>query len=767
MKISNARLKKTFIIVISSLIITITVIFLLISPITKYLIDKYDEKYTGREIKTGWVYVNLFRGYVHISNLIIYESKNMTNLKEDGNVFFIAKGLSANFSVFKLLFKTIEITNLTLDNPKGIIIQDNKDFNFIDLIKKFTPEQLDTIQSHFHFNILRIKIKNGELYYHENVIPINYFIKKVNFKSTGKHWNADTIRVKFSLLSGTGSGSVEGNFTINFKNLDYSLAAVVQKFDLKFLEQYIREIVNYGDFSASIDADIKATGNLRDQENLNLKGLLTMNDFHFEKSPDDKYASFDKLVLKIDEMCPKNNQYLFDSLTLNNPFLKYERYDYLDNLQRMFGRNGANISAIKANPLRFNLIIKIAEYVKVLAKNFLMSDYKINKLAIYNGNLKFNDYSLTEKFSIEASPLYVFADSVNKNGKWVEVSLKSEIQPYGDILAVLSINPTDSGDFNMQYHLQGLPASIFNPYLINYTSFPIKRGTVELNGTWKVRNGDIKSDNHLVIIDPHLSNRIVNKDAKWIPSPLLMFFIRERGKVIDYEIPITGNLKDPQFNLSNAVFDIVRNIFVKSATFPYKVQENKTGNEIEKSLALEWNMRQTSLLPDQKFFLNEMADFLLNNPDATIDVHPVQYVEKEKEYILFFEAKKKYFQSFKYNNALFLSEDDSLKVDKMSAKDSLFVNYLSNQVPDTMMFTIQEKCNNLIGSAIIDVRFKQLIKEREDAFMSLFKEKNVESRVKIYSGENNIPYNGFSFYNIIYNGKLPESLIKAYHQMNE
>jgi hypothetical protein len=84
-----------------------------------------------------------------------------------------------------------------------------------------------------------------------------------------------------------------------------------------------------------------------------------------------------------------------------------------------------------------------------------------------------------------------------------------------------------------------------------------------------------------------------------------------------------------------------------------------------------------------------------------------------------------------------------------------------------MMFTIQEKCNNLIGSAIIDVRFKQLIKEREDAFMSLFKEKNVESRVKIYSGENNIPYNGFSFYNIIYNGKLPESLIKVYQQMNE
>ena len=30
---------------------------------------------------------------------------------------------------------------------------------------------------------------------------------------------------------------------------------------------------------------------------------------------------------------------------------------------------------------------------------------------------------------------------------------------------------------------------MFNPYLITYTSFPLDRGTIELNGTWNVRNG--------------------------------------------------------------------------------------------------------------------------------------------------------------------------------------------------------------------------------------------------------------------------------------
>jgi hypothetical protein len=103
----------------------------------------------------------------------------------------------------------------------------------------------------------------------------------------------------------------------------------------------------------------------------------------------------------------------------------------------------------------------------------------------------------------------------------------------------------------------------------------------------------------------------------------------------------------------------------------------------------------------------------------------------------------------------------------MSVKDSLFVHYLNKQVNDTLLFTIQEKCSNFIGTAIINDKFKQLNQEREEAFMLYFKKKAVENRVKIYNGENNVPYNGFSFYKIIYKGELPESLIKAYQQMNE
>lgn len=84
-----------------------------------------------------------------------------------------------------------------------------------------------------------------------------------------------------------------------------------------------------------------------------------------------------------------------------------------------------------------------------------------------------------------------------------------------------------------------------------------------------------------------------------------------------------------------------------------------------------------------------------------------------------------------------------------------------------MLNTIQEKCARLVSPAIINAKFEQLNRERANAFILSFKEKGVENQVKIYNMTNVIPYNGFSFYKILYKGEFPESIIKAYKQMNE
>jgi len=756
-----SKLKKVFKISIISITIFVIAVILFISPFTKYLVEKYDVKYTGREIKVDWAYVNPFSGYIYFSNMKIYELKS-------NSLFFCANGLSANISIYKLLSKTYEVSELTIDHPRGIVFQNKKDFNFNDLIKRFfsktdSMKKKETI----HFNILNIKINNGEFYYREIVTPINYFIKNVNIESKGFRWDTDTIPIKFSFSSGIGNGDAKGDFTINSKKKNYKLAILVKKFDLNIIEQYLNNLSNHGSFKAILDADFKSAGIFFDAESTTNSGNIQISNFHFGKTKRDDYASFDKLVIAIHELSPHKLIYMYDSVSLSHPYLKYEKYDYLDNVQTMFGKKGANVTQANADKTRFNLVIEIAKYIKVLSKNFLRSNYKINRLRIYKGNIVFNDYSLSEKFTIELNPFTFIADSVDKTHKRVNFNLSSGIKPYGNLVFNVSINPKDSSDFDLNYSFQKLPLSMFNPYLIKYTSFPLDRGSIETKGTWNVRNGRIKSNNHLVIIDPRIGSRLKNENSKWIPMQFIMFLVRERGNVIDYEIPIAGNWNDPNFHFKDAIFDMFQNIFVKPITTPYRIEVKRIETKIEKALTLKWPMNSSALTSKQKNFLEKMVVFLEENPSASINIQPNNYIEKEKEYILFFEAKKLYFMNSNNKKAESLNKSDLITINKMSIKDSLFTQYLNAKINGYMIFTVQEKCILLIGENKINSIYTTLSNEREKVFMHYFIDKKKEKRVTILKKKIVIPLNGFSFLKIEYKGEFPGYLITAHQKMNE
>ncbi len=758
--ILTRKFKKRLIIIGGSILLFILLLFLLISPITKYLIEKYDEEYTGRQITMDWAYVNPFTGYVYFSNLEIHEL-------ESEEIFFSADGMALNFSVYKLFSDTYEITELTLDRPKGVIIQFEDNFNFTDLIEKFSTKEEDKDKDQVYLSILNIKINDGEFHFREKTIPISYFIKDVNFESDGIRWDEDVIEVGFSFLSGIGKGDMKGNFSINFDNLNYSLDAVAHKFDLGIIDQYLQDLTNDGSFTANLDADIEATGNLKVYDAITLKGMLSVNDLHFGKKEEEEYMSFDKLVVAIHEINTDKRIFFYDSISLSQPYFKYERYDHLDNLQMMFGENGSNISAAQSNPAKFNLVIEIADYIRIISKNFFKSDYKITRLAIYKGDLRFNDYSISEKFSMAFNPISFEADSIYKNITRVNASFKSGILPYGFSSVLLSINPKDSSDFELRYGFQNLSMAMFNPYTMTYTSFPLDRGTLELNGAWNVKNGIIKSNNHLVMMDPRITKRVRNRDLRWVPMPLIMSLTLDRGNVIDYEIPITRNLNDSKFHWKDVVFDVLTNIFIKPPTTPYRMEVKSIETVIEKSYSFMWRMRNALIQSHQEKFMNRMVNFLVDNPEAMISVHPLIYSEKEKEYILFYEAKKKYYLEMNKLNAQSYSGLDSMKVEKMSAKDPLFVQYLDAVIKDSTLFTVQDKCLRFIGTSVVNTRFANLIKNRKSEFMAFFVEHGVQNRVKMYDAKSVVPYNGFSFYKIEYKGALPESLVKAYLKMNE
>ncbi len=412
------------------------------------------------------------------------------------------------------------------------------------------------------------------------------------------------------------------------------------------------------------------------------------------------------------------------------------------------------------------MILKIAEYLQELIRNFAKSDYQIHKFTLHKGNFVFNDFSPYEKFTVDAMPVHIRSDSIDKEKPRIKLEMKSVVRPYGDIKVNVSLDPKNFGNFDIDYGIHKVPVSLFNPYLITYTSFPLNRGTLELNGNWHVADSMIASINHLLIMDPRVGKKMKRKDTKWIPVPLIMSLARDAGEAIDYEIPVKGNLREPEFVLKPVILEIVRNIFVKPPLMPYMMRVMQLENAVEKMLAVDWDVRQTVLSPVEDKFLRTIAKFLQQNPGNTIKVFPLVYAEKEKEHIAYFEGKKKYFLSTR-GQGYKMSIDDSLEIEQMSAKDTGFVRYIDKQAGDSLMFTTQQKCRYAVGDPVIEARLQQLIQARKKTFSEHFIETGTATQIKFAAPEMGVPFNGFSRYKIDYNGNIPPQLQKAYKQLEQ
>jgi hypothetical protein len=727
------------------------------SFIGKFLLEKYDVQWLGREITVDRAYVNPYTGYVHLSAVKIFEHQG-------DSLFISAAEASARIFLPKLLHRVVEINQLQVNEPWVSLEQKKDTLNFDDLILLFTGGT--PAAKPWHVTLLSTKITNGELHYREKVIPINYFINGINIESDGKEPDVDTVAVRFYFREGKSQGDMQGSFMVNLKNLDYRLALNVRDFDMEIMRQYIWELINYGMFRAHLDARIFATGNFNAQDSIKLKGTMAVRDLHLGKTTEDDYFSFAKMSVGIEAFSPVDKLFLIDSLTLTDPYLRYERFDSLDNVQAMFGKAGQNITDVTGQPARFNLIIEIARYIKILTGNFFKSEYKIRKLGVYNGTFTFKDFSLNEEFSTTLSPLTITGDSINSDDKRVELTATSRIQPYGKAELFLSLNPKDSGDFDIKYAFEQVPAPAFNPYIISYTSFPLDRGTIGITGSWKVRGGEIESVNHVVLLDPRVTRKTKNDNTRWLPMPFIMAFVREPGNVIDYEIPITGNLKNPKFHMSDVIMDLIGNIFVKPPTSPHRKHVKEIQSEIEESLTVKWEVSQHTLRPEQENFLKGTSKILKEHPEVFIDVQPFEYTSKEKEYILFYETKKKYFLMMHGKLAADFSHADSIHVSRMSIKDEALVRHLGKHLSDTVMFTLQEKCVNFVGHGVVNDSFRKLVKARESSFKSIFVKDGTYFQVTMHASRSGIPYTGFSHFIISYPGPIPEPLRLAYNKMN-
>lgn len=740
----SKRLRKILILVFSIFIIFLIILQFVLAPI----IEKQGSKLTGRKVTLNTAFVNPLSGQVYLNGITCSEQGT-------DSLFFSAQKLTINLRMRSLLQGEFDLQELDLHEPTISIVQFKRDsFNFSGLIDKFSSGKKDSSRQKekSHLNLGKISVHNATIRFRDVFTPVDFSLLSFDITAKMPERNSDTLNCSFAFKSGTGEGQADGYFNMNTAAGSYLTHFVFRRFDLGIIGQYLRDFSKNGKFKAMINADITARGNFSDAQQLEAKGGVGLYNFSFKKWDGTDFASFKKVVLKIDGISPAKKLYRLDSISVVEPFLHYEKYDKTDNVTVLFGKGNKNEEGVQ----EFNLAVEIARYMRLLAKNFFHSSYTINRLGIYRAEVKYTDYSLGQTFEAGVRQLSFTGDSLHSSKKRVQLRLHSAIAPYGKLNVGIGLNPADSSDFSLHYEASGISAAMFNPYLITYSSYPLNRGTISLRGDWNVINGNISSKNHLLIVDPRLADREKSR-GRWLPMKLLLALTRERSNAIDYEIPVSGNLRDPHFHFRDVLLDVLTNVFVKPPTTLYRYEVREVEEEVENFLRISWKPLSAKLSDDDRKFAERMARFLSDHPEARLEVQPVVYMDLEMQYLSEYLSAKKYaLQKGRWKG------EDSLRLVQELRGDSDFVKAIDQF---QHVYSTKQNMMRYAGLRQVHQHYRQLQEVRKQEFLSAFGEGTARNRVTFLKHKDRMPFNGFSEYRISYKGNIPEDLRTAFEEL--
>jgi len=629
------RLKpgKLVIRLISGIAILLIAIFFSISPITKYMIEKNSEAWTGRKITMESLFINILNRSVTVKNLRIYEFKR-------NDVFFSASRLHTELSFLPLLRGEYLLKTVQLVSPSVVIEQKGEHFNYDDLVKRFASE--DTLKKTpeppsgpVKYHIEAIVVTGGNITYRDKLLNHEIVIQNFGLACPVIAWNENNIRIKvgFSFKSG---GKVSSSIALNIESLAYTVNTKVKELDLQLVYPYMKAYMKTSYAGAMLSSDLIIKGDLDTPQAVAFKGNINLAGFRLDDAQNLTVASWKNFNISIDSLDVAANIYTFGEITLDEPYMLVEMFASDNNFTRMMTpTEGETTDSTAVDAIDYsNPFTIITGYIKEISKDYIISNYTVEKAEILNGHILYNDYTPEDRFTYDLEEFNIKSGRIDSRGDSITFAMACLSNLLGRLNAYLAFDPKDYKNMTFNCTIDQMRISDFNPYSRFYVAHAFVEGLLHYASTNIIHNGKLSSTNKMHIEKIEVSRRIPGKGLYAMPLRLAIVLLRDKHGNIDLDIPVEGNLNDPKYKLGKVIWKVLGNIVVKAATAPFTILAKAFGANEEDLKMLRFDYMQKSFDKQQlncrllkgEVWLNQQVEILFDTRNRFI----MNYLVNEK-----------------------------------------------------------------------------------------------------------------------------------------
>ncbi len=248
----------------------------------------------------------------------------------------------------------------------------------------------------------------------------------------------------------------------------------------------------------------------------------------------------------------------------------------------------------------------------------------VERLRIESGTLHFADRSLANPFEVTIRDLAggITGVSTAAGKEPARVRLNGRVQPYGvaRIRGTIDLNaPTSLAD--VRASLRNLHLEAFNPYIAKFAGYRIESGRVSADLRYELRDGRLVGTNKLAFESMKLGEKLETEGLFDLPLELAVALLADAEGRIDLDIPVRGNLNDPQFDLGTIMARAFGNVLKKIVSAPFRALAGLFGGEDRDPGAVAFAPGSAALTPPAEEDVAQVAKALEERPRLGIRVH--------------------------------------------------------------------------------------------------------------------------------------------------
>ena len=568
---------------------------LLAGPVAKGYVNRHGESLVGRQVHIDHVGLNLFNGHLNLRGLDVYE--------EDGTTSFAGfDTLDVRARLLKLVGKTVDIRSLVLAGLNVDVTQDGEHFNFSSMLDHFKSdedkeEDKDTTPSDWVIRLGDIRISHAHASYHDLGRDKQWRIADMNLRVPGFVIGGEENTQAGLNLELEDGGRLNVTTDYDAASNDYVANLHLMGFALRNVKEYLEDNVALGDLRGSLDARLKASGNLSEIMQSHFSGTLELDDVALTDRQGDKVAALQSLAVGITDINIDAKRFVFSDITLEGLEARYEQWADGNTISRLIKKNDKPQAA--EEPEKTDDAAASGQPSKPLS---LM----VGKLAVRNCSLTYDDHTAVDEFHFPVTNLGIEATNLTTSGN-NNARMRATLPGGGTLAVRWQGNISNWKSFqDLMLNVSGLDMKQLSPLVTTYTGYPMQDGIFGLNTKLTISNSQLDNLNKIDIYKATVGERRKDVEPKQkIPLKAALYVLKDKDDKIAIEMPVKGNVSDPEFNYMKAVWKTLGNLLVKVATSPARAMATAMGISSE-------DLEFIAVAPDQKDLTSEQYHTLAN-----------------------------------------------------------------------------------------------------------------------------------------------------------